>query len=102
MQQCRREIYTVLYEEETWQTDAVEKQSKADQVKNQIKKRHKRGLNKNKTPMWIKINLATTPSIGRYEKKKNDYRSSIVNHEPSISVSHDKRVKRTTQSLCTP
>lgn len=52
--------------------------------------------------MWIKINLMTTPSIGRYEKKKSDYRSSIVNHEPSISVSHDKRVKEQRKSLCTP
>lgn len=40
------EIYTVLYEEETWQTDAVEKESKADQVENKIKERQKRVLNK--------------------------------------------------------
>lgn len=36
LQQCPSEIYSVLYEEETWQTDAVESKSKQSEP-NEIK-----------------------------------------------------------------
>ncbi|KAL2278596.1 hypothetical protein FJTKL_14323 [Diaporthe vaccinii] len=61
LQQCRNEIYTVLEPNEIKGTPG--KTGKQEQ-----------------TPMWIKINLTTTPSIGRYEKKKK--RLPVVHRQP--------------------
>lgn len=47
---------------------------------NEIKGTPGQDCKQKQTPMWIKINLTTTPSIGRYEKKKK--RLPVVHRQP--------------------
>lgn len=46
-------------------------QWRAKEIKSKKKEKNaKDGKTNKQTPMWIKMNLTTVPSIGRYEKKR--------------------------------